>query len=167
MEAKSIHWLAGFLEGEGWFFCKPKGTCTVGVCSTDEDVIIKAASIMGGKVGGPYANGQSKHGVPYKPKWQLIRQSTVAAAWMMTLYPLMSARRQEGMRSALATWRQQPIRRTKRTHCLRGGHPLSGDNLYVNPRGERSCRTCFSRAGRRARRSTDSTGSLPTVVSEK
>jgi hypothetical protein len=30
----------------------------------------------------------------------------------------------------------------RRTHCVRGGHPLSGPNLYVNPRGERECRTC-------------------------
>lgn len=33
------------------------------------------------------------------------------------------------------------------THCLHG-HPLSGDNLYVNPDGYRQCREC----GRRRRR---------------
>ena len=31
--------------------------------------------------------------------------------------------------------------RTPKSHC-RSGHPLSGDNLYVDPRGERCCRTC-------------------------
>lgn len=30
----------------------------------------------------------------------------------------------------------------QRTHCARGGHPLSGENLYITPKGGRSCRTC-------------------------
>lgn len=29
-----------------------------------------------------------------------------------------------------------------KTQCSRGGHPLSGPNLYVNPRGERECKSC-------------------------
>ena len=31
--------------------------------------------------------------------------------------------------------------KAKRTHCKRG-HPLRGDNLYVSPRGSRSCKAC-------------------------
>ena len=31
--------------------------------------------------------------------------------------------------------------KAKRTHCKRG-HPLKGDNLYVSPRGSRSCKAC-------------------------
>lgn len=40
----------------------------------------------------------------------------------------------------------------RRTHCLRGNHPLSGENLYVTSRGGRQCRTCKrqSNADRRA-----------------
>lgn len=34
-----------------------------------------------------------------------------------------------------------------KTHCKRG-HPLSGDNLYVYPSGERSCRECHRLANR-------------------
>lgn len=29
----------------------------------------------------------------------------------------------------------------RKTECVRG-HPLSGDNLYISPDGERQCRTC-------------------------
>jgi hypothetical protein len=29
----------------------------------------------------------------------------------------------------------------KRSHCM-SGHPLSGDNLYVSPKGARRCRAC-------------------------
>lgn len=32
-------------------------------------------------------------------------------------------------------------RNKNKTHCLRG-HPLSGDNLYVTPKGERACKEC-------------------------
>lgn len=31
--------------------------------------------------------------------------------------------------------------RPKATHCSHG-HPLSGDNLYTSPKGQRTCRTC-------------------------
>lgn len=34
-----------------------------------------------------------------------------------------------------------------RTHCPHG-HPYSGDNLYVDPRGHRQCRTCARRRRR-------------------
>lgn len=41
-------------------------------------------------------------------------------------------------------WQSQP----KKTHCL-NGHPLAGDNLYVNPGGHRSCKQCRREASRR------------------
>lgn len=36
----------------------------------------------------------------------------------------------------------------RKTHCKQG-HPYSGDNLYVDPRGERYCRTCKREADRK------------------
>lgn len=36
----------------------------------------------------------------------------------------------------------------RKTVCYRG-HPLSGDNLYVNPAGKRFCRTCVRANDRR------------------
>lgn len=38
----------------------------------------------------------------------------------------------------------------RKTHCIHG-HPLSGPNLYVNPRGQRQCRTCQAARERRYR----------------
>lgn len=38
----------------------------------------------------------------------------------------------------------------RKTHCLQG-HPLSGDNLFVNVRGHRVCRTCRYEQGARYR----------------
>jgi hypothetical protein len=43
------------------------------------------------------------------------------------------------------------------THC-RHGHPLSGDNLYICPRGRRECKTCRRRAGDRYKSRTNNTG---------
>lgn len=36
----------------------------------------------------------------------------------------------------------------KKTHCPQG-HLLSGDNLYLSPKGHRNCRLCRSEASRR------------------
>lgn len=36
-------------------------------------------------------------------------------------------------------------RNAKKTHCKRG-HPLSGENLYIDKRGSRLCRTCHRAA---------------------
>lgn len=41
----------------------------------------------------------------------------------------------------------------KLTHCKRG-HPLSGSNVHVNPKGQRICRTCKREGQRRIRART-------------
>ena len=42
-----------------------------------------------------------------------------------------------------------PLNRSRQTHCKRG-HPLSGDNLWVNPKTEhRVCKECGRAASRR------------------
>ena len=46
-----------------------------------------------------------------------------------------------------------PMENTRRSGkgsepCCREGHPLSGPNLYVDPRGKRCCRSCRQAAGR-------------------
>lgn len=40
----------------------------------------------------------------------------------------------------------------RRKEACRHGHPLSGDNLYVTPKGFRQCRTCRKVAQERHRR---------------
>ncbi len=41
-----------------------------------------------------------------------------------------------------------PAVNAKKTHCLRG-HPFSGDNLYIEPKGGRRCRECRRAVDRR------------------
>ncbi|WP_229662619.1 HNH endonuclease signature motif containing protein [Nocardioides phosphati] len=40
-------------------------------------------------------------------------------------------------------------RNAAKTHCARAGHPLSGPNLYISPKGARECRTCRNAASAR------------------
>lgn len=40
-------------------------------------------------------------------------------------------------------------RNARKTHC-KAGHPLAGENLYVDPRGRRQCRTCRREASKLA-----------------
>jgi len=42
-------------------------------------------------------------------------------------------------------------RRVQQTHCRRGHHPLSGDNLHIPPDGKRDCRACNRDAHHRYR----------------
>lgn len=42
---------------------------------------------------------------------------------------------------------------SRKTHC-KHGHPYSGDNLYVTPRGERQCRICVAAAKERFKERT-------------
>jgi len=39
--------------------------------------------------------------------------------------------------------------RQAQTHCRRGGHELIEENVYINPRGHRECRTCRGEAAQR------------------
>lgn len=47
-----------------------------------------------------------------------------------------------GKRHTLETRAKIGASRRSKTHCARGGHPLSGDNLYMTPAGGRACRAC-------------------------
>jgi hypothetical protein len=53
------------------------------------------------------------------------------------------------------TWGENVLRgnspfaiNARKTHCPKD-HPLSGDNLYIDPRGKRECRECRRESGRR------------------
>lgn len=93
----SYEWLAGILEGEGSFFMRqdayPHPVCVVAM--TDEDVIVRAAVLMGGTyllVTRPFR----------KPIYRCSIGSGRAANLMQRIYPLMSTRRQGQIAAAIA-----------------------------------------------------------------
>lgn len=94
-----LHWLAGWLEGEGSFSrCSVgKASIRVGGDSTDRDVIQRVATLTDIKV---YAEPRGKNKIMYR--FVVVRH---AAGWMMTLYTLMGVRRKARIAALLHLWR--------------------------------------------------------------
>ena len=103
-----IHWLAGYLDADGCFFATGGGiyrSCCpiIQVAASDEDLVQKAARLMGilpEKIVRPPK--QKNH---YKQQYRFYVGSTLAASWMMTLYPLLCQRRKERIKKILGIWR--------------------------------------------------------------
>lgn len=102
---RKIEWLAGLLEGEGHFRWDRRPVVILQM--TDQDVVERAASILGVSVMGPYAPRSEGN----KPMWHCHAYGVDAAGWMMTLYSLMGERRKGQIKKALASWKSQPTRR--------------------------------------------------------
>jgi HNH endonuclease len=62
-------------------------------------------------------------------------------------------------RDAVLRGRGIAARNAAKTHCV-NGHPLAGDNLYVNPQGTRHCRACHRLLGRREQAARRAKGGL-------
>jgi len=136
--AKDIHWLAGFLDGEG-YFGKRKTTIAVSVSQKDEWHIEKTQSLIGGV---RYYRAD-KRGRKY---WRLDAVGSRAAGIMMTVYPLMSPRRQQRIRECLEYWKGKSYgsHYRNRTHCSRG-HEYTPENTYNKPgSSHRNCRACMA-----------------------
>lgn len=135
---RELYWAAGFMEGEG-SFCSQRYLITATAVQVQRQPLERLQALFGGCLRSfrrKAVTGEVYH------RWELVGRRAAAVA--MTLFTLMSPRRQEQIRAALAKWvsvksRQQLV--AERTHCT-SGHPLSGSNLYVNPRGWRQCQTC-------------------------
>lgn len=137
-----LHWLAGWLEGEGTFYLGKQSDLLVVGATTDEDVAHRACDILGGVICGPYSN---KRRPSSKPHWQVrVHRRSEAAGWMMTLYSIMGRRRREKIRECLMAWRAKtprPHPNSLKTHCLRW-HEFTSENTRVGKNGGRLCRTC-------------------------
>lgn len=108
--ASQIHWIAGLLEGEGTFTKTTPASQSlgshsvrVGFSSTDQDVTLKIANLLG--------FGSIHRVMPKTNKWSPKEQfrwetsGVRAAGLMMTIYSLMGKRRQEKIRELLAYYR--------------------------------------------------------------
>lgn len=96
MKEHELHWVAGLLEGEGCFTRKSNGTdknILISCHMTDEDVLLRLQSIIGGRINGPYSNGGTKK-KPRKPRWGWFISGKAAYDMMKILRPLMGTRRQ-------------------------------------------------------------------------
>ncbi len=101
-----LHWAAGYLEGEGCFYVRPSTNrssmqARVTACSTDIEPLDKLYKLFGGHVR-LHRKGTSKTKPLYE--WYVSTQ-TMAIGIMMTLYSLLSPRRQSKIKECVARWK--------------------------------------------------------------
>jgi len=133
LTSRDIAWVAGLVEGEGCFSRTSSGI-RLAITMTDRDVLERLAAYWAASI-------QPKAPAPRrKPAYTITLHGARAAAWMMTLYPLLLSRRQARVRALLSLWRRQRRPGYLKTQCPRG-HPL--EPAYERDRGPlRRCRYC-------------------------
>ncbi len=145
-------WLAGLLEGEGYFGATKEGagrqhSLRVTLTMCDLDVMEKAHQIVGSPVKiGSTANHPSRPShwsVCYSIQWT----GRDAEAIMQRVLPLLGRRRKGRIEESLALYAGHSYWPT--THCYRG-HPYDEANLHWEGH-KRRCRQC-RREGERRRR---------------
>lgn len=132
LEIKELYWAAGFIEGEGNFSVRSCNRLRIEVGQNSPECLERLQILFGRGV------VSRKHDSIFH-RWTLFGNH--AASVMMTLFPLMSTRRQMEIRTCLRTWREH--RNTKgrfRTHCKRG-HPWVPENIYT--KGKVCCLPCL------------------------
>ena len=109
-----IIWLAGLLEGEGHFGLIGKKYPQIGLGMTDEDIVTKAATLMGPNAR-IYRNGNM---------WITKVNGAYAIQWMMTLFPYLGKRRREMITSVIKFWREYSYARMSNgLHAMATCHP--------------------------------------------
>jgi hypothetical protein len=125
-----LYWSAGFLEGEGSF--KLHSSLMISASQVQLWPLQRLQKIFGGAIS---TSGRKRfYGESPCHAWYLYGHR--AAGLMMTLYSLLSPRRQEQVAVALAKWKPQRIANKVRRLCPRG-HDYS-----FKPNGHRWCKIC-------------------------
>jgi hypothetical protein len=124
-----VRWLAGLLDGEGYFRFGcigrkdqlRKSMCAVvGLGMTDRDLVERAHQLLGARVS-IRTEPAGKHRRT-KPIYSFMITGPKAIGWMYMLYPFLGQRRQAKIREIIAAWRARPPAARYRIRCPRG-HP--------------------------------------------
>jgi hypothetical protein len=133
-----LAWAAGFIEGEGSFSVSGRKSACVTAAQVQREPIERLQALFGGRVVQRCTKGHSS-----KPIWVWTLPSRRSIEVMMTLYVLMSPRRQEQIEAALAMWKSQSrILRPHGSNICGNGHELTDDNVYITAAGHKKCRSC-------------------------
>lgn len=137
---KELYWIAGFLEGEG-SFCRCGNTIRVSAGQVQREPLDRLYSLVGGYIHPRKPNLSRPNQQAF---WAWYLDSVSSAALMMTLYPLMSPKRQEEIISTLNWWKAtRRIRKVNDTFCTRGHDMRIAENIYIDPKwGYKHCRLC-------------------------
>ena len=113
MQDKDLYWLAGLIEGEGcytWLKRVYKPQVIISMC--DQDVIEKAAQLMGTSVVSVYPPSHRKRG--HSPQWHAKVTGQRAIYLMQALYPLMGKRRKARIDELYEMYDARPNKRPTR-----------------------------------------------------
>lgn len=141
IDAATLQWAAGFLEGEG---CWPRAN-QIQVCAAQVQrwPLERLKLLFGGSI--------CNHHV-MNPRasrcWSWKLYGSNAAALSMTLYSLMSPKRQEQISRALVTWIPKPLDPAMRAACPKG-HQYTSRTPTVTNRARRHCLICERDRARR------------------
>jgi hypothetical protein len=132
MNIMELYWVAGILDGEGSFYSTKSHPWypRIALGMTDLDTIEKAKKIL--KVIGVTTHQTFLDSS--KTIYKFTVTGDLAAQWMMTLYTLMSKRRQEKIKDLLKMWKVHKFK--TREYCSKG-HAL----IPANRKGHQ-CKIC-------------------------
>lgn len=137
-----LKWLAGFLQGEGSFSSQSHSTPRLAASQVERWPLERCKEIFGGVI---YLSSARSSNHPSrfssKPISLWLLTGGRAAGLMMTLYSLLSPRRQEQIRRVLQKWKSRAAHQKYRTKCPHG-HVLVGSNVRIRRNGHRDCRAC-------------------------
>ena len=102
MKIEHIYYVAGFLEGEG-YFGRNDTTPRIHVGTRDRDVMRKLKYIMAPDV--TLHTKKDKRSENNSDIYYFNVMGCRAIQWMMTLYPLMGERRKSQIESVIAKWK--------------------------------------------------------------
>ena len=101
MTTNELYWAAGFIEGEGCFLYPPGGTQIVEVRQVQKEPLERLAHIF--NTHGSVISGKRDSRI-----WRWTISGCKARGIMMTLYLLMSPKRQNKIREILQAWKKAP-----------------------------------------------------------
>lgn len=106
ISVREIAWVAGLLEGEGCFQNHPtQVTPRVVLSMSDRDTVERYAATVGATAKILIRNFATK-----KTAFVSTISGRLAVGWMMTIFPLMSKRRQSKIKEVVSKWREKPAR---------------------------------------------------------
>ena len=131
-----IAWLAGLLEGEGYFHLNRERYPRVVLSMTDEDVVTKAAILMKSRV--------HRNGNVYTTSISGVK----AIGWVMTLYSYLHKRRKERIRKIIKVWKNNHYKAPPGMKTMAKCHP---DRVV---QGYELCKSCYGKEYHRKRKLT-------------
>jgi len=150
LDMHELYWAAGFLEGEGSFTPNAKrNSCQISAPQVEREPLLRLQALMGGNLTLRFEHEKRKGRRSCRWIWRWEMSGKDAAAWMMTLWSLMSAKRRAQIEKAISAWKSVPLHATvKVMKRCRKGHDLSGSDGFMarakdGPDGFRlRCKVC-------------------------